>query len=262
MILYKYRDWSDKYHKNILTENEIFMASPGSFNDPFDCRIPENYHLLNTQEKIDQFMEHIESNHQDKLSKISKSDIEKISNNFKKRFKNLEEVQQDYENHFFKQTNDCYGVLSLSKKWNSLLMWSHYGNNHKGFCIGFNENKMRKSSQFGAGFEVNYSNKFPKRNPLKKLEPIHDSFLQLGHKAIEWKYEEEFRLINLKLEGHTKKDRTIKYPDEFISEVILGIEIPENDKAEILKICNLKKIKVFQLSKEPFMFKLKRTLIK
>lgn len=61
MILYKYRDWSDKHHKNILTKNEIFMVSPGSFNAPFDCRIPENYHLLNTQEKIDQFMEYIES---------------------------------------------------------------------------------------------------------------------------------------------------------------------------------------------------------
>jgi hypothetical protein len=262
VILYKYRDWSDKHHKNILTKNEMFMASPGSFNDPFDCRIPENYHLLNTQEKIDQFMEYIESKHQDKLSKLTKSDIEKISNNFKNRFKNPEEVQQNHENHFFKQTNDCYGIFSLSKKWNSLLMWSHYGNNHKGFCVGFREDIMRKSDLFGAGFEVSYSTKFPERNPLKKIEPIQDSFLQLGHKAIEWKYEEEFRLINLKLEGLTKKDRIIKYPNEFISEVILGIEISENDKAEILKICNLKKIKVFQLLKEPFMFKLKRKLIK
>lgn len=238
------------------------MASPGSFNDPFDCRIPENYHLLNTQEKINEFMKYIESKHQDKLSEISKNDVKKISNNFKKRFENPEEVQRNHENHFFKQTNDCYGILSLSKKWNSLLMWSHYGNNHKGFCIGFNENKMRESRLFGAGFEVNYSTKFPERNPLKKIEPIQDSILQLGHKSIEWKYEEEFRLINLKLEGLTANDRIINYPDEFISEVILGVEISENDKTEILKICDQKEIKVFQLSKEPFMFKLKRTLIK
>jgi len=121
---------------------------------------------------------------------------------------------------------------------------------------------MRNSNLFGAGFEVNYSTKFPERNPLKKLEPIQDAFLQLGHKSVEWEYEEEFRLINLKLEGLTKKDRTIKYPDEFISEIILGTEISDNDKTEILKICNLKKIKVFQLSREPFMFKLKRELIK
>lgn len=112
-------------------------------------------------------------------------------------------------------------------------MWSHYGNNHKVFCIGFREDLMRKSNLFGAGFEVNYSTKFPERNPLKKIEPIQDSFLQLGYKAIEWKYEEEFRLINLKLEGLNKKDRIIKCPDEFISEVILGIEISKNDKTEI-----------------------------
>ena len=262
MILYKYRNWSDDYHRKILTENEIFMASPGSFNDPFDCKIPENYHLLDTHEKIDQIMKYIESKNKDKLSKLTKSDIEKVSNNYKKRFDNLEQVQLEHENHFFQQTNNCYGIFSLSKKWNSLLMWSHYGNNHKGFSIGFNEDKMRESKIFGAGFEVNYSKDFPLRNPLKKIDVIEASVQQLGHKSIEWKYEEEFRLINLKLEGLSEKERTIKYPDNFISEINLGVDISKKDKIEIMKICDIKKIKVFELSKEPFKFELKRTQIK
>lgn len=262
MILYKYRNWSDNYHKKILTENEIFMASPGSFNDPFDCRIPENYHLLDTQEKIDQFIEYIESKHKDKLNKLTKSDIEKNNDKFKKRFDNPEQVQLDHEMHFFQQTDSCYGIFSLARKWNSLLMWSHYGNNHKGFSVGFCEDRMRESKLFGAGFEVNYTKKFPLRNPLKKIDPIEASILQLGYKSIEWKYEEEFRLINLKLDGFTNEERTIKYPNDFISEINLGIDIPEKDKKEIIKICDIKKIKVFQLSKEPFMFELKRTQIK
>jgi hypothetical protein len=39
-IIYKYRNWSDKHHKNVLKKNELYMSSPEEFNDPFDCRIP------------------------------------------------------------------------------------------------------------------------------------------------------------------------------------------------------------------------------
>jgi hypothetical protein len=258
VILYKYRDWSNSLHKTILTENELFMASPGSFNDPFDCRIPENYFLLNTDEKINQFMENIESEHKEKLSKLDNASKKQISDNFKKRFNDLDTVQEDHENHFFKQTSNCYGVFSLSTKWDSLLMWSHYANNHKGFCIGFNEDKLRESEIFGSGLRVDYNDEFPVRNPLEEIQPLNNAILQLGTKAKEWSYEEEFRLINLNPDGISASDRIVKYPDNFISEIILGIDIPEKDKVEILEISRLKKMKVFQLSKEPFKFKLKR----
>lgn len=30
-----------------------------------------------------------------------------------------------------------YGVLCFSRKWNDILMWSHYADNHRGICLGF-----------------------------------------------------------------------------------------------------------------------------
>jgi len=37
--LYKFRYFDkDDYHLRILTQNEIFFASPSLFNDPYDCR--------------------------------------------------------------------------------------------------------------------------------------------------------------------------------------------------------------------------------
>ncbi|MBL7103181.1 MAG: DUF2971 domain-containing protein [Bacteroidales bacterium] len=39
----------------------------------------------------------------------------------------------------FKKQNDHYGILSLSAKWDNILIWGHYAEKHKGFCIGFNE---------------------------------------------------------------------------------------------------------------------------
>ena len=54
----------------------------------------------------------------------------------------------------------------MSGRWNSILMWSHYGDNHNGFCIGFNEMKMRNNGLFHRGGTVNYSKSFPELNPL------------------------------------------------------------------------------------------------
>ncbi len=52
-ILYKFRYFDEKgYHLRILTDNEIFFASPKLFNDPFDCRIPVRYDLGNRDQKI------------------------------------------------------------------------------------------------------------------------------------------------------------------------------------------------------------------
>ena len=54
-IIYKYRDWQIGYHRNILTHNQIFLASPKDFNDPFDCRIPEDFLSLDTTKKRNQY---------------------------------------------------------------------------------------------------------------------------------------------------------------------------------------------------------------
>lgn len=36
-------------------------------------------------------------------------------------------------------------LCSLSKKYNTLLMWSHYCSNHQGICIGLNMKKVKAS---------------------------------------------------------------------------------------------------------------------
>ena len=234
--IYKYRDWTDENHRKTILNFEVFMASPGSFNDPFDCRIPENYSLIDSDEKANLFAENITQKHRKRI--IAQGyDINERKQNFKSNLKNLETFQQEHEKYEFKKTDECYGVLSLSARWNSLLMWSHYGNDHKGFCIGFNEETLRKSGLFGNGGMVTYGNIFPERNPLEDRHPMLDAALQLRHKAQDWFYEEEYRLIKLNPEGISFEERVVEVPNEAITE---------------------KRIKVYQLEKVPFEFKLKR----
>ncbi len=39
------------------------------------------------------------------------------------------------------------GIYSLSKSYNENLMWTHYANKHRGYCLGFDYNKPPNESQ-------------------------------------------------------------------------------------------------------------------
>src|SRR5690606_28042600 len=86
----------------------------------------------------------------------------------------------------------------LSRRWNNTLMWSHYSKAHKGFCIGFNKNdeffnKRGKTNVLDQGYQpVEYS-KNRIRVPTEKGKVV--SLKVLLTKSIDWKYEEEERLI-------------------------------------------------------------------
>jgi len=39
-ILYKYRDWSNKFHQTALSVPEVYFSHPKNLNDPYDIRMP------------------------------------------------------------------------------------------------------------------------------------------------------------------------------------------------------------------------------
>jgi hypothetical protein len=171
--------------------------------------------------------------------------------------------QRKYENGWFQSKEDYLGVISLSKRWNSILMWSHYAENHKGFCIGFYEEKLRNSELFGRGGIVAYNrkDKMPFIDPMED-DPIKHSFIETHTKAFDWKYEKEYRVEKTFYEGiPSENERIVKLPDDFIAEVILGLKVSTKHKERIIKICQKKGINVFQAEQVPFHFKLKRTRI-
>ena len=249
-LIYKYRNWNNKFHKNILIRNEVFMASPSDFNDPFDCRISRNYLLLDNSDKIDLYINKtFEKYHSWILYNGKNIEFEKKS--LKKRLENIEEFQKEFEKIEYSEMDQHYGILSLSARWNSILMWSHYGDFHKGFCVGFNEEKMRLSNLFGKGGPVEYSIEYPEINPLEPEDLMLKLFKQTHSKSKEWEYEQEYRLTNLYSNLPKNDERIVKIPSEFIEEVNLGVSISNKNKQDIIQICKNRNIKVYQLHKTP-----------
>lgn len=104
------------------------------------------------------------------------------------------------ENDALNLRNETW-LCSLSKVYDSLLMWSHYCYNHKGVCIGLDIDKVMQSvpPMFGTIYlkpfviEVQYRNIIERPDAHQSAEDIF--LYQWKTKAKEWQYEQEVRLV-------------------------------------------------------------------
>jgi len=262
-IVYKYRDWEKPSHQRILINNQLYLSSPKDFNDPFDCRINHNFTLLSTKEEDD----YITTLAIRQFPEAEKRGIDygPVIKDFENRFKNKSEFQKYADTLLFTHQDKNYAIFSCSKRWNSILMWSHYSANHTGFCVGFWYHKMFDSHLFGKGALVKYDTNFPKIKPRpaqNDKQSIIDSFIETHTKSKEWQYEKEYRFMTTSPIELSAKNRIVHVPDDYIAEVILGMLISDNDKKKITEICHTKNIPLFQAKKVDFKFKITRELIK
>jgi hypothetical protein len=252
-ILYKYRSWTNDRHVDVLTKNEIYFASPAEFNDPFDCRISPDLTLLDTEDKIEEFVHRIVTSGI-KNNPTLNYESEKIK--FRQRIKTnlLGEIANFKKIHHSIQ-DESYGIFSLSYFWEKVLLWSHYADNHRGFCIGFDIKNLKTLDEIGMGWPVNYSDEFPRIDPL-----LDDQFeiakLEVNTKAKDWEYEGEFRLFTII--GTRMKSRVYKIPDNCFREVIIGLKFPKDKIKTIKEITEAKKIKLYQAIGLDNKFKLDR----
>lgn len=112
------------------------------------------------------------------------------------------------------------GIISFSKDWNNPLLWSHYGDKHKGICLGFDvDDKHVKEVIYFPGRVTAEFDMDMKYGGLT-VDIVENLFRT---KYIEWEYENEVRII-VPLE---EKDSSGFYFTDFqgnleLKEVILG----------------------------------------
>lgn len=256
-ILYKYRSWSNEFHRSSLKMNKIYAASPSDFNDPFDCRIQKNYKVLTDEKLRKKYIDHrilMMLN-----SGLTQEEVVKVIAAIDHEIKNSIETYNDSQQRVDAIVLDSlYGIYSLSKRWNSILMWSHYANNHKGFAIGYNKKKLIESKLFNYSGDVIYSEEYPKFDIIN-VDNSENLKKLTQYKASDWQYEQEFRLIKLLKPGKKcRGDRIIILPKDCIEEVLLGERISDNSRDEIIEHCNKSNIKVFDIKKIDYKFKLRK----
>lgn len=119
--------------------------------------------------------------------------------------------------------NERWGLLCFSAGWHNPLLWSHYGERHKGICLGFSvpDNRL---------IEVQYTKYREVLTPvLLARSDIHE--LLLSRKYRDWAYEEEHRML-LPLRGLEKEGDLYFKPfgdDLKLREIIVGPMCEETD---------------------------------
>lgn len=231
-ILYKYRDWENTYHKNVLTNSTLYIASPRSFEDIKDCNVPERF--PKKQKLYSFFLEKSRIDHPTWTRMAHRrfatywSTHSPLANP-----QRLQTLLEKFNNEF----NNRFGVLSMTTNAQNDVMWNKYANEYRGFCVGYDTEMLFK--YVGGGGPVQYVDDLP------TIDFVKDDFTtkhvkNIFYKERKWEFEQEYRLHKMWPQEASTEQRNIIIPESCIVEIILGKLMPPKSKDEIKKIAKNK----------------------
>ncbi|EPW4543326.1 DUF2971 domain-containing protein [Vibrio vulnificus] len=219
--LYKFRAFN-KGSIELLLNRELWFAKPESLNDPFECQFDK--------EQLFSDLDGIERIYKDKIAEYA----DKIINEF-----------------------NSMGICSFSRTKKNQLMWSHYADDHRGFCIEFKESSLLSNNKVIKSIDVNYQVDLPKLNVINnvridgyKINATFDSDIFtkiIGTKYTSWKYEKETRLVLI-------KSSPLKFLPTDVSSICFGLRMPQKDQNTLVTLLSgsdWKHLEWYQAVKSP-----------
>jgi Protein of unknown function (DUF2971) len=186
--IYKYRCVNDRSRQNLM-EDTIWLASPDAYNDPYDCvfTVSEEEILPVLRQTLNEELARIlggnspadmDPNHADRLLAEA---LEKM-----------------------RSWRGATKICSFSAASDIILMWSHYADHHRGFCIEYDletlepQHYMRKNI-----YPVIYSpHLYSLTTYVRGLASadrsefqVNEPLLGVLHKYEGWEYEHEWRAL-------------------------------------------------------------------
>lgn len=280
--LYKYKSFNAATI-DLLVSDKVYFANPSSFNDPLDtkpCVEP------------DLSIEQLENTLRQLVRLRVKAEMAAAAKTIKYRGpKTLEQIERLSTRHAetiiakttYNASNPEYltdtptahkallafqlqsellrrydkGILSLATRYSCPLMWSHYGDEHNGLCLGY---KVQTSEQtdlhkvsYGGSRLIKASTIFAMLNDIEGANKEVDDAVLL-RKATDWRYEKEWRLIG--------QQGLADAPLE-LTDVTFGIRCTDAVKHTIANALEGrdKSVKFYEMREIHGTFKLKRHLL-
>lgn len=200
-----------------LVHNRIFFSCPEFLNDPFDCQVDVKKSLLNAVQQS---------------SGISKTSLENLLYN------------EEFQNILHENLNDLkdYGIFSASRKpsLECSLVWSHYGDEHKGICLVYSiPHKFCLNGnieiigiakvQYCTDLLTEWFKKLPNTTDIHNIAFTEMMKKILTIKSSCWGYENETRIIR-------KKSGYLSIDKSFLQHICFGLNTSEEDRSLIRKI--------------------------
>lgn len=260
--LYRYRSLDDLAKRlEELRDGYVYLTKPAAFNDPYDSAL-----CISWEHALKQAMEQIlpEYGYDPKLVEpFDEKEKELARQSFESLIGGLLAVSYGpgASSDPFGFFREKLGVSCFATNPNSVVMWSHYANQHTGICLEFSGASMLSSEKFIELLHpVRYTDNFldvfrlfwPPEIDMYQVRLDILPVLAACHKSEDWKYEEEWRLVSLPLSD----DRKFSLDSCGIkpSRVILGAKIDQPNRAAITELAERISIPVVnaRLAKDRF----------
>lgn len=240
MVFYKY---AGGFGIRILEDLRLKITRPNEFNDPFELT-PRSKFTLTVADMLDRartnpdhYRGAFESMKRDGYQHTFEQFIADFPKrpNFKKFRKLMREalVQEDMKS--LVGASEKFGILCLSQISNSIPMWSHYADHHKGIAVGLDVAKIGQA--LGPFRRVRYCKQrrgidrwLPPTNP-EWFRQILDTFFV---KSREWTYEQEYRrvfqlarLVHAQPDEKGKRHFFLDIRGTDVREIVFGCRIDE-----------------------------------
>lgn len=277
----------NKYSLDNLENDTVWVSSPDNFNDPFD-----SLHLIDSKALLDDkdadalidimlssgALNEISQAERcivgcsdspfDELVKMSlikgrfpHDDYEKLSREI---IELMNRISQEHTDELIKTVLKGHKVCCFTEDNESILMWSHYGDCHRGVSIEYDVVGNPEQGVAADLWPVVYSRGIFDATRYMQSAVKGRSFNNLYafvaclHKSEEWSYEKEWRIVLPLGPGHPSYNRMAQKPKA----VYLGAKISDNDKTKIIEISCKKNVPVFQMKLSSNGYSLSSELLK
>ena len=138
-----------------------------------------------------------------------------------------------YVQDAMQQTLNTWGICCFSEVPDSLLMWAHYANKHRGFCLKFSTENFYVAlpPNMVIPHQVHYTEQYP----IARIAEDVAIEATLLTKAEQWEYEQEWRIITPDRVGW------IPFPAPCLIGVIFGCRMPQEHQEMIRNWCQCRK---------------------
>lgn len=272
--LFRYRTVSDN---NIFAfeHDRLYFSTPENFNDPFD-----NLIYANVDKILGDVAGHLRVGMDGYIEKLKNSNPQAafLAYHFWNGPKKEELVESQFTaiceavDYIKKTLRENVKIICFSEVYDSMLMWSHYANNHKGFLLMYDIEELKHAKRFTIDeIEVDKHIRVEKvkyvTEQIDLSEDVEDfvrcnmmpTMGDVDHgdgkipqyklkefviqKAKDWEYEQEWRMIPRIID--LENPSPLGYIECTPKAVILGADCSQENGLKLIKIAREKNIATF-----------------
>ena len=245
--IFKFIDIEDQYNLNNIKNDELLCKFFDSFNDPYEGHFGVSSiwpDPCRESEKLRSLISRLSP----EGAEINTASIESMIQYIK-----TNNHLQEFTRKFLYRETEKYRICSFTRRWNHILMWSHYSKGGSGATLVFDERVVGNNGWARRpGIEeelkgialplkwVVYKKKPPVINAVEVFELVKVASEKLREKVSNeifekciftkyetWRYEQESRLV-VRIDDEIARDSILyKYPKGALKGIIIGNKCSE-----------------------------------